>query len=277
MLSLEEMMQLDGHAGPARPIDDAAAAALVGGALDAVFGPAPAGGGGGGGGGGGMAKWIASTATVIGATAVIAVLALREHATTPPQPYVEPAPVVAVQPAPPPAPAPTPAVVVDAEPPEIDITTPDTRPTPPAPPSAKPHVVTPPPAPPAPPVATPQRAEDLLALANAARTKRAWADADALYSRVVDEHAGSKAAATAAAASGSLRLEHLRDPRGGLARFKLALGSPLDEEARYGIAEAEHALGDRDAEAKALADFLAHHADSPLAPRAQERQKALAH
>jgi hypothetical protein len=124
-----------------------------------------------------------------------------------------------------------------------------------------------------------REAADLLGEANAKRAAKQWRESDALYTRVVRRAPNSLAAQTALVASASLRLEHLGDPRGAATRFRRALAiapdGALAEEARWGIAEAARALHDDDAEARALDDFLAHHAASPLAPRARARRSEL--
>ena len=80
-------------------------------------------------------------------------------------------------------------------------------------------------------------------------------------------------------ASATLHLEHLGDARGALATYRRALaarpGGELGEEARWGVAEATRALGDRAGEAAALAAFLDAHPGSALAPAAQRRLAAL--
>jgi hypothetical protein len=122
-------------------------------------------------------------------------------------------------------------------------------------------------------------ADDLLGEANAKRAEKQWRDSDLLYGRVVDKAPRSLAAQTALVASGSLHLEHLRDPRGAAKRFRRALelapSGGVAEDARWGLAEALRALHDDKGEAAALDDFLAHHASSPLASRARARRAEL--
>jgi tetratricopeptide (TPR) repeat protein len=143
------------------------------------------------------------------------------------------------------------------------------------------------PAPPPPPTPTPPRPKpkrdespaDLLGEANAKRAAKQWRESDELYARVVERAPKSLAAQTALIASASLRLEHLGDPKGALQRFRRALAiapkGALAEDARWGVAEAARAIGNRAAEAAALDEFLAHHASSPLAPRAKARRAEL--
>lgn len=117
--------------------------------------------------------------------------------------------------------------------------------------------------------------EDLLRLANEQRRGQHWREADALYQRVLRVHAHTPAAYVAGVASATLHLERLDDPRGALRLYQTALAAQphgsLAAEARYGLADTYHALGDKAAEAQALRDFISEHADSPLRPRAAAR------
>jgi Tetratricopeptide repeat len=119
-------------------------------------------------------------------------------------------------------------------------------------------------------------AEDLLSAANERRREREWTQADRLYQAVIRRFPHSDAGVVALVASASLHLEQLDDASGALRDFRQALASrpegTLAEEARWGIAMATRALGDRAAEAAALDDFLAHHPTSALAPVARRRQ-----
>jgi hypothetical protein len=121
--------------------------------------------------------------------------------------------------------------------------------------------------------------DDLLGEANAKRAAKQWRESDGLYMRVVRRAPKSLAAQTALVASASIHLEHLGDPRGASKRFRRALATApngaLAEEARWGLAEAARAQHDDAAEAHALDDFLAHHASSPLVPRARTRRSEL--
>ncbi len=122
--------------------------------------------------------------------------------------------------------------------------------------------------------------EDLLALANQQRRAREWGSADALYRAVSGRFTGSDAAVVAEIASATLHLEQLEDAHGALRGYRRALWErptgPLSQEARWGMAEAYRALGDRAAEAAALREFLSHHPESALAPAARRRQAELA-
>ncbi|WP_164016928.1 tetratricopeptide repeat protein [Pyxidicoccus trucidator] len=117
--------------------------------------------------------------------------------------------------------------------------------------------------------------EDLLRKANELRAVGRWKEAEALYLHVIRAQPSSLASYVARVASGSLRLEHLGNARGALRQFQEALRiqphGVLGQEARHGIAEAWRALGDREAEARALEEFLAIHPDSPLGTTARTR------
>src|SRR5688572_3546129 len=178
MPELHALLRLDDRPGPAPPIADAAAMAMIDRAVDAAFGPGPVGGGGGAGsaGGGALKLWVG--AAVIAAAAVAAWLVLR-----PPQRGVAATtPAVAiVDAAPPPVEGEPPerAVVNTAPEPELELDA-DVAPRDPPPAEKKPE------RPPDKKVEAPKEsAEDLLGAANAARRKRAWKDAAALYERVV--------------------------------------------------------------------------------------------
>jgi len=268
------MFALDATAGPARPIDDRRASAIIAGALGGAGFPSPASGGGTSGAAPGGKALAVKLAIVTGGLATIAAVAwfaLREppRAAAPapvvvaaPPPVEPPPPVVAA--APPPAPVESPPTV---EEPTDEVTDPPTDepsdPTPKKPRAhAKPRAAT-----------TPAQLDDLLAKANAQRAAHAWKAADALYARVSASSPAGLAGQTALVASAQLHLEHLNDPAGAERRFRAVLAHPggLAEDARWGVAECERARGDTAGEKRALDDFLAHHASSPIAPRARAR------
>jgi hypothetical protein len=289
---LQQLFALDGGAGPALAIDAVHADAIVEAALaGAGFGP---GGGSGGASSGGAAASGASTlakgklALLGGAVVlvVIAAIAWRAARGQPQELAVEPdAPAIdagtgtgsalAHAPAEPDAGSAKPAAdhAIDDEPEdaiedaiEIEPSAPDRdAPARPAKP-ARHHVET-------------ETAADLLGAANAKRAAKEWRASDELYARVVERAPNSLAAQTALVASASLHLEHLGDPKGAARRFSRALAfaprGALAEDARWGLAEAARALHDTAAEKAALDDFLAHHATSPLAPRAKARRAEL--
>jgi hypothetical protein len=93
------------------------------------------------------------------------------------------------------------------------------------------------------------------------------------------EHPRSPEAYTARVAAAALHLEHLGDPRGALSLYQAALAGggsgALSEEARWGIAACNRALGDRAAEASALRAFVAAHPHSLMLPHAQRRLEEL--
>ncbi len=117
--------------------------------------------------------------------------------------------------------------------------------------------------------------EDMLARANEFRRSRQWDQADKLYRGVVNRFPQSDAAVVAQIASATLHLQQLNDPAGALNYYRRALATrptgPLAEEARWGIAETQRALGNTAGEAAALRDFLSHHPQSAMAPMAKRR------
>jgi hypothetical protein len=293
---LQQLLALDADPGPALALSPADADALVAGALaGAGFGPAGGGPGHGGdagpaahsvgrGGGsavrGGLAGGtkLAIAALALAAVVVIALLALRRthgmHAATTIDAAIDAPPDTArgsagaaIGSAADTATGAGSAADHDSAAETADDTDIELDPEP-AP--THPHKARPP---------ETREAADLLGEANAKRAAKQWRESDALYTRVVRRAPNSLAAQTALVASASLRLEHLGDARGAATRFRRALAiapnGALAEEARWGLAEAARALHDDAAEARALDDFLAHHASSPLAPRARARRSEL--
>lgn len=259
---LEQMLDLDAAPGPALPIDPVHADAIVEAALvGAGFGPGPTGGGSAAGG----ARMATSTklAIVGGAALAVIVVAVILAGRRPPRAELAAMPPDAAIDAPAAgsgsAETPPPPPPIDEA---IEIETPA---------KPKPHHTEKP--------ADRKTVDDLLGEANAKRAEKEWRESDLLYGRVVDKAPKSLAAQTALVASGSLHLEHLRDPRGAAKRFRRALelapSGGVAEDARWGLAEAMRALHDDKAEAAALDDFLAHHATSPLAARAKARRAEL--
>ncbi|WP_223643097.1 tol-pal system YbgF family protein [Corallococcus sp. EGB] len=243
---------LDGGSGPARRLSRQRSSALVQAALDAALQQAPAPPR-------GRRRppvWLMAGAALVftgAAAAAVWRYALPEQ----PRPVVltpavpEPTRVATLEPVPLPPPAPPePFVIEHPRPLRPSITVKE---------SSKP--------------------EDLLRQANALRSEGKWAEAEGLYLRVIRAEPSSLAAYVARVASGSLRLEHLRDARGALRQFEDAVrlqpGGMLDPEARHGVAEAHRALGDATAEARALEEFLALHPDSPLSTASRARLREL--
>jgi hypothetical protein len=267
---LGQLFAPGGATGPARPIDDARASAIVEAALrGAGFPPAGPSGGGGGGVMHGMrvARWSVIAGGTLAAVITVAWLAMRGAPTAA---AVTPVVTVAEIEALPDAPAAAP----DEAAPAIAAPAPAQAPHRPHRTRGGRHRAAPTPV-----VATadpPPVPADLLAEANAARAHHQWRAADALYARVVGD---PLAAQTALVASASLHLEHLGDPRGATQRFHAALAAggdgALAEDARWGLAEAARALEDTAGELRALDDFLAHHASSALVARARARRDQL--
>lgn len=260
---------LDDLPGPARPISEQRAADLVAAAIDRAHTPPVA-----------TAKRGSPWRMVLVAAAVLAVAGaasagIYRLATSdddePEQPEVAPQPADA--PAPGPGPAPEVVPRADPEPAETEEPAPLEVEAETIEPAPSEHLSEPRSDP------EPSSPEDLLALANERRGDEQYKAADALYQRVMRKHAGTSAAYVATIASASLHLDHLRDGRGALKLFRKALEAKprgyLAEEARSGIAEAYRALGNTEAEAKALQDLLDHHPDSPLRGRAQDRLRSL--
>lgn len=286
---LEQLFALDANAGPARPVDDRRATAIIAGALGTAGFPSPASGG-----GAAVAKTAIKVklAIITGGIATIAVAWFALHtgrrapATTAQpavaQPAVEPSPVpvtatptptpVAVDPSPLPRAA-QPSLAPAAAPargsfdPSLSTSAADVSSVAPSRTPAKPHERGHARAAAADPL------DDLLAEANAQRAAHDWKAADALYARVVARSPKGLAGQTALVASAQLHLEHLGDPAGAEKRFRSALAhaGSLAEDARWGVVECEHARGDTAAERRALDDFLAHHPSSPITPRARAR------
>ena len=112
----------------------------------------------------------------------------------------------------------------------------------------------------------PSRSRDLLDEANRLRAARRWQSAERVYGRVARDYPGSDECYAALIASATLRLEQLDRPEDALAAYKRALAmrphGDLVEQARYGVAQAQRALGRTAAEIRALRSFLAAHPDS---------------
>lgn len=270
---------LDGHAGPARRLPAKASAAMVRSILDEALKdgpltraePEPATGAARRGPRRTLALLAAAVVVAASVGAAAAVLVSRELG----ERTARRAP-----PAPAHAPRPAPAETVPAEPEEIEFDEevpaeiemePATirRPTPPRPRPERPTAL-----------ADDAPAEDVLALANQRRKEQDWRGADELYRRVVKKFPRTDAAVVAEIASATLHLSQLGDASGALRGYRHALETrprgPLAEEARWGIAEAHRARGDRTAEYAALTDFLRAHPSSALAPAAIRRQSELA-
>ncbi|HEX3697872.1 MAG TPA: tetratricopeptide repeat protein [Polyangia bacterium] len=124
------------------------------------------------------------------------------------------------------------------------------------------------------PEATGAYADDVLSLANQLRGQRRWRDAAITYQRVIATFPETDSAYVAMLARAELLLDHLDRPAEALGLFQRALAQPsglLTEEARYGIATCYRALGDSGRERQALNAFLAAHPHSLLRASASAR------
>ena len=94
-------------------------------------------------------------------------------------------------------------------------------------------------------------AEDGLRAANRLRAEGRFREAEQAYLSVLKAYPGSSAAYVARVAAGTLRLDHLGDPRGARALLKPALSAkgPLDLEVRSGLERANQLLGEPSAAA----------------------------
>ena len=120
---------------------------------------------------------------------------------------------------------------------------------------------------------------DLLREANRLRGARAFREAERTYLRAARLGAGTGVAYVARVAAAGLRLERLGDPRGAERLYRSALrsspGGSLSPEIRRGLALAARRRGAREAERRALRDYLAHHGGSAFAGRAEARLSEL--
>jgi hypothetical protein len=117
---------------------------------------------------------------------------------------------------------------------------------------------------------------DLLKEANQLRGQGRWAEAERIYAQVANGYGSSAQGPVAALAAGSLRLEHLSDPRGALRFYQRAARAPsLAAEAQLGIANTYRALGDRTGEAEALRRVTRDHPQALFYQRALRRLQEL--
>lgn len=120
---------------------------------------------------------------------------------------------------------------------------------------------------------------DLLAHANELRGRGHWARAARAYERAVRAAPHSQEGYAAAVAAGGLYVERLRDAARGAELFQRALAArprgALSEEARWGLAQAQRAMGKTNAERAALEAFLRHHPEAALSAQARARLQRL--
>jgi tetratricopeptide (TPR) repeat protein len=120
---------------------------------------------------------------------------------------------------------------------------------------------------------------ELLERANRLRGAARYAEAERLYSRVARDGRDVDSAYVAMVAAAELRLEHARRPKDALALYERALRQRpegvLAPSVRFGIARAHRSLGNRAAEARALAELIAEHPEHVLRARGEARLKEL--
>lgn len=121
--------------------------------------------------------------------------------------------------------------------------------------------------------------EELLAHANALRAQRRWSAAERLYREALGTGANAEQRYVALVASASINLQHLGRPARALAGYQGALAlrprGDLSEEALFGVAQCQRALGNRDAERRALEQLIAEHPDSSWLDAARRRRAEL--
>ncbi len=244
--TLDELFDLDGE-GPARPLDDAEAEALVAGALDAWAGspgasPSATAGK-------SAAWWATAAAVMLVAGAATAAMVLQGPDRTP---QIDTTPHIG-----------EPEVETPSFPEPVEILEEgDTEPgMSPQRRRRRARMV---------PERTP---DDLLQEANRLRGARRWADAERTYLEVTSAYPGTHAAYVAQVAAANIRLERLNRAGAAARLFRAAIriGGPLDPEARDGLARALRRTGDRVGERRALEGLLERHPRSAYAARARER------
>ena len=136
------------------------------------------------------------------------------------------------------------------------------------------HVPPPSAASPAPPPVV-----DLLQQANQQRAAGRFAQAERLYTRIVDGSDQADTVYVALVAAATLRLEHLDQAAHALAYYRRALllrpTGTLSPAARFGIAECQRALRNPAEEEQALRALLRAHPHHPLRARADQRLRQL--
>lgn len=122
-----------------------------------------------------------------------------------------------------------------------------------------------------------EAAADRLAEANALRGQRRYREALDLYSEVIERYPGSIQSSAARVAAAAIRLEQFGDVQGAerLYREAKTSGGQLTAEAQFGLAEVARARGDASAESSALEEFLRLYPGNPLGAAARRRLDAL--
>lgn len=237
-----ELFDLDGE-GPARPLEDAEAEALIAGALDGWAGSPSAGGATAG---KGAAWWATAAAVMLVAGAATAAMVLQGPAEDPSESETAPAagdPDIEEPSFPQPVEIHSEGVDEESVPQRRRRRAPERSP------------------------------DDLLQEANRLRGQRRWGDAERTYLEVTSAYPGTHAAYVAQVAAANIRLERLNraGPAARLFRAAIRSGGPLDPEARDGLARALHRTGDRSGERRALEGLLERHPRSAYASRARAR------
>ncbi len=122
--------------------------------------------------------------------------------------------------------------------------------------------------------------EDLLLVANRLRAEQRWVQADRTYAQIIRAAPRSSEAYVASVARGTVRLSRLDDARTARREFERALRlrpeGALSEEARYGLAVVERRLHAPVRERRALEGYLASHPRGMRAAAARARLAELA-
>lgn len=241
---------LDDRPGPAAPISDERARAMVDAAIGNAFAPAP------------RPRLVrrprtfalAAAATLAAAAAVAGTMAWKHRA---------PAPTVVTAPTNAPSPVELPLA-------------PPVNEAPPPPPSASINEALVASAPPSSQAAHGSNAAvaDLLARANALRAARRWREAAQTYERIAATSPGSYSGYAADVAAADLHLDQLKDPAGALRLYRAARAGRaegLGEQILWGIARGTRALGDARAEESALREYVGRYPAGLFAAESRER------
>lgn len=120
-------------------------------------------------------------------------------------------------------------------------------------------------------------ARDELSRANALRGERRYSEAMDAYLKVIELNPKGLPAQAARVAAAAIALERFGDSRRAARLYSeaAARGGELGAEAVFGLAETQRARGDRAAEKAALERFLRDHRQHPLATAARRRLQTL--